>query len=131
MGCATHSEKGAALGPSARLAVGCPCTARSAPHALSLTVLLQPYACLDSGVVKLVADGIKVTQQTPLKLRKECMEEEISFKCEVGGAPLNAVCARSSPRFVRIASLWPRPQRASSARLKRHPTLWPMPPLRR
>ena len=54
----------------------------------ALSALTGPLQCvlLAAGVVKLTADGLKVTQQTPLKLRKECMEEEISFKCEVCGA---------------------------------------------
>ena len=35
------------------------------------------------GVVKITADGSRVTAQTPLKVRKEFAEEEVSFKCEV------------------------------------------------
>jgi hypothetical protein len=35
------------------------------------------------GVVKITADGSRVSQQTPLKVRKEFAEEEVSFKCEV------------------------------------------------
>jgi len=56
---------------------------RAEQAAKDAAVLTLTFTKPSGGVVKLVADGIKVTQQTPLKLRKECMEEEISFKCEV------------------------------------------------
>jgi hypothetical protein len=47
---------------------------------LSLT-----FTKLSGGEVKLFADGRKVTQQTPLKLRDESASEEVAFKSEVHG----------------------------------------------
>ena len=46
-------------------------------------VLTLSFTKLSGGVVKLEADGRKVTQQTPMVVRKECSNEEVSFKSEV------------------------------------------------
>jgi len=58
---------------------------RAEQAAKDAAVLTLTFTKPSGGVVKLTADGIKVTQQTPLKLRKESAEEEISYKCEVTG----------------------------------------------
>ena len=46
------------------------------------SVLTLTFTKPSGGVVKVQADGVKVSQQTPCKLRKECAEEEVSPKIE-------------------------------------------------
>ena len=46
-------------------------------------ILNLTFEKLSGGLVKLVADGRKVSQQTPLVLRKESAAEEIAFKTAV------------------------------------------------
>lgn len=58
---------------------------RAEQMAKEAAVLNLVFTKPSGGVVKITADGHKVTQQTPLKLRKEFAEEEVSFKCEVTG----------------------------------------------
>jgi len=46
-------------------------------------VLSLKFTKLSGGIVSLQADGRKVTQQTPMVLRKESASEEVAFKSEV------------------------------------------------
>ena len=47
------------------------------------SILNITFMKLSGGVVKMEADGRKVTQQTPLVLRKACASEEVAFKSQV------------------------------------------------
>ena len=46
-------------------------------------VLTMEFTKPSGGVVKVLADGRKVSQQTPLGIRKESAEMEVNFKSEV------------------------------------------------
>ena len=46
-------------------------------------VLTMEFTKPSGGVVKVFADGRKITQQTPLGIRKESAEMEITFKSDV------------------------------------------------
>ena len=56
---------------------------RAEAAARDAATLTLTFTKLSGGVVKLTADGRKVTQQTQLVLRKESATEEIAFKSEV------------------------------------------------
>lgn len=56
---------------------------RAEAMAKEAAVLNLTFTKPSGGVVKITADGQRVSQQTPLKVRKEFAEEEVSFKCEV------------------------------------------------
>ena len=62
-----------------------PVVAAAAPSKINsdAATLALTFTNLSGGVVKLTADGRKVTQQSQLVLRKECEMEEIAFKTEV------------------------------------------------
>lgn len=56
---------------------------RAEQQARDAAVLSLEFTKLSGGVVKIDADGRKVTQQTPLVLRKASATEEVAFKSQV------------------------------------------------
>jgi len=56
---------------------------RAEAAAREAATLSISFTKLSGGVVSVTADGKKVSQQTPLVIRKECAQEEVAFKSEV------------------------------------------------